>query len=202
MIPAIIAAAGKSSRMGPPKQLLPWGDSTVLATVVLKLEEVGIGPIICILGRERAKIAQALSSTDAHLLENPAYATTEMIHSFQLGLTYLQKNQPQSIAGTLFSLGDQPHISTQTLRQIHRQIKETPNSIVIPSHNMRRGHPFYLPRTIWQDILKLGPDGTLRQVLHTHRDSITYVDIETDEILWDMDTPAEYETMRRRWGQR
>lgn len=201
MIPAIIAAAGKSSRMGPPKQLLPWGGSTVLATVVSNLEEVGIGPVVCVLGRERTKIEMALSATNAHLLENPAYATTEMIHSFQLGLAYLKENQPPSIAGTLFSLGDQPHISTQTLHQIHRQIRETANNIVIPSHNMRRGHPFYIPRAIWQEILDLGPDETLRQVLHAHRDSITYVNLETDEILWDMDTPAEYELMRRRWDE-
>ncbi len=200
MIPAIIAAAGKSSRMGPPKQLLPWGNSTVLATVISKLGVAGVDPVVCVLGREREKIAASLVGSVAHLLENPAYETTEMVRSFQIGLTYLQKHEPSPYSGALLSLGDQPHISPQTLRTILTQIDHTPHKLVIPSHNMRRGHPFYIPRSIWQDVLQLDAEGTLREVLHAHRKSIEYAVVESDDVLWDIDTPKDYEAMRARWA--
>lgn len=199
MISAVIAAAGKSSRMGPPKQLLPWGGSTVLGTVVSNLDSAGVEPVVCVLGRESERIGESLRHSRAHLVENLEFATTEMVCSYQLGVTYLLETQSPSILGTLLSLGDQPQISAQMLGQILKQISQTPDHIVIPSHNMRRGHPFYMPRALWTDILALAPDETLRQVLHMNNESISYANLESDEILWDMDTPEEYEKMRDRW---
>jgi len=195
IIAAIIAAAGRSRRMGEPKQLLPWGSSTVIATVATQLAAAGAQPILCVTGHRHEDIASALTATPARLLYNPSYATTDMLGSYQTGLTDLMTGPA---AGTLLALGDQPHIPVAILRQIVGQAQATPEQIVIPSYQLRRGHPFYMPRRFWQEIIALTDDETLRTVVNRHTEAICYVNVEDDAILRDMDTPDAYAELRAR----
>ena len=71
-----------------------------------------------------------------------------------------------------------------------------PDSLVIPSYALRRGHPFYIPRRLWGELLALGADATLRTLVLQHNDAIRYVNVDTDAILRDMDTPADFAEMK------
>lgn len=193
IIAAVIAAAGRSRRMGEPKQLLPWGESTVIAAVVSHLAAAGAHPLICVTGHRHAEIASALTATPAEVLYNQAYATAEMLHSYQIGLDALQQRPSD---GAILALGDQPHIPTLVLRQIVEQAQQTPTAIVIPSYNLRRGHPFYVPRQLWQKIIALSGEETLRTVVNRHSAAIVYVNVDDDAILRDMDTPEAYAALR------
>lgn len=192
-VAAVIAAAGRSRRMGEPKQLLPWGESTVIATVVNNLAAAGAAPILCVSGHRHEAIASALTATPAEMLYNPDYATTDMLRSYQSGLAALMT---RPVDGAILALGDQPHIPVDVLSQIVAQAQRTPNGIVIPSVNQRRGHPFYMPRPLWQEIIALTDEETLRTVVNRHADSIVYVNVDDDAILRDMDTPEAYEALR------
>jgi molybdenum cofactor cytidylyltransferase len=97
--------------------------------------------------------------------------------------------------GTLLALGDQPHIPVSVIQCVIEQSLRTPESIVIPSYEMRRGHPFYLPARLWADLLALSHNETLRTLLQRNQESITYVNVETDAILTDIDTPADYQAL-------
>lgn len=194
-IAAIIAAAGRSRRMGEPKQLLPWGESTVIATVVNNLATAGATPIYCVTGHRADEIASALTATPARICYNPQFTTTEMLRSYQTGINALLAHD--EVRGTLLALGDQPHMPVATLAQVITQAEQSPDRIVIPSHNMRRGHPFYIPRPLWPEILALGEDETLRIILKRHETIITYVNVDDDAILRDMDTPEAYAALRQ-----
>lgn len=195
-IAAIIAAAGQSRRMGEPKQLLPWGDSTVIATVVTNLTMAGAQPVLCVIGHRHADIASALTATMAQIVYNESYATADMLCSYQMGIRALHDG---SAVGTLLALGDQPHISVAILQQIVAQAQMEPDAIVIPSYNMRRGHPFYLPRRFWAEVVALDREETLRTVVNHHADAIDYVNVDSDSILRDMDTPDAYTTLQTEW---
>jgi len=194
-VAAIIAAAGRSQRMGEPKQLLPWGSSTVIATVVTNLTAAGATPILCVTGHRHKEIASALTATAAETHYNEAHATTEMLCSYQTGLQALMA---RSATGAILALGDQPHIPIAVLQSIVAQAKASPEQIVIPSYAMRRGHPFYVPRRLWHEIIALAQDDTLRTVMNRHGAAIVYVTVDDDAILRDMDTPEAYAELRAR----
>jgi molybdenum cofactor cytidylyltransferase len=95
-------------------------------------------------------------------------------------------------AGALFALGDQPHVPVSLIADVVAQARHTPESIVIPSYAMRRGHPFFIPAHLWSELLELGEALTLRDFLRRHEQQILYVESATDAILRDMDTPDDY----------
>ncbi|RLT43030.1 MAG: nucleotidyltransferase family protein [Chloroflexi bacterium] len=199
-IAAVIAAAGFSRRMGHFKQLLPWGDSTVIRTVVDNLQAAGADPIVCVTGHRADEVAAALDGSPARTVHNPHYTTSEMLTSYQAGIAAL-RNSPFTIhhsqlCGSLLALADQPHIPAGVIRQVIEQARRTPDQIVIPSHCMRRGHPIYLPRTLWAELLELPADGSLRELLNQHSAEIVYVDVDTDAIRRDMDEWGEYQRLR------
>ena len=188
-IGAVIAAAGLSRRMGSPKQLLPWGNSTVIASVVEHLHEAGAAPILVVTGHRHDEVAAAISNTTAQPIYNADYANAEMLSSYQVGLRTLAT---EDCAGVLLALGDQPHIPVRTLRQLVKQAQTTPDVIVIPSFAMRRGHPFYMPRGLWPELSALRENETLRTLVTRHHAQIRYVTVDSDAILHDMDTPADF----------
>jgi molybdenum cofactor cytidylyltransferase len=193
-VAAIVAAAGRSTRMGEPKQLLPWGERTVLGTVAINLAEAGASPVLCVVGHRAEEMVSALGDAPAQLLHNPDYLLGEMLSSYQVGVRHLQ-GVTAPVIGTLLALGDQPHVPVEVIRQVIEQACSSPDQIVIPSHEMRRGHPFYLPARLWPELLALSHDETLRTLLQRHQPAITYVNVTTDAILRDIDTPADYQAL-------
>ena len=201
LIAAVVAAAGFSRRMGRFKQLLPWGDSTVIHTVVENLRAAGAEPLLCITGHRADEVAAALDGSPAHIVLNPQYTNSEMLTSYQTGIAALTNSQfsihhSLFISGTLLVLADQPHIPVPVIRQVIEQAHSTPEQIVIPSHQMRRGHPIYLPRCLWEELLALPVDASLRHLLNRHSGEIVYVEVETDAIRRDMDEWGEYEALK------
>jgi molybdenum cofactor cytidylyltransferase len=180
--------------MGAPKQLLPWGDRTVIAQVVQTLSTAGANPVVCVTGHRHAEVCQALVGTPAQIVLNPDYATAEMLSSYQVGIRTLVDSE---CSGVLIALGDQPHMPVAVIHQIIDAAQATPDALVIPSYALRRGHPFYIPRRLWSELLALGPEATLRTLVMQHNDAIRYVTVDTDAILRDMDTPADFAELRR-----
>lgn len=195
----MIAAAGRSQRMGTPKQLLPWGNGTVIAAVASGLHAAGAAPIVCVLGHAAGSVQAALQSSVVKTVYNADHATSEMARSYQLGVEYLAAKQ-DAVVGTLLSPGDQPHLSRDLLRRMIAAAVAQPHVVVIPSHERRRGHPIYLPRALWPSLLALDDAQSLRDLLDRHADSIHYVDAGTDAIRRDMDTPADYAALLRDFG--
>lgn len=181
--------------MGEPKQLLPWNGHTVIEQVVESLTTAGASPILVIVGHVIEPIRKLLQNRYAQIIVNPDYQVTEMLRSYQIGLeTLMQDTYRESLRGTLLSLSDQPHISSNVIRRIIEQAQETPSKLVIPSYNMRRGHPLHLPRKVWSEVIALETTG-LRDVVNRYTDDIVYVNTETDAVLRDMDTPADYASL-------
>jgi molybdenum cofactor cytidylyltransferase len=202
-VAAVVAAAGFSRRMGRFKQLLPWGEnSTVIAAVVQNLAHAGTQPVLCVVGHRRQEVRAALQATGAWIVYNPQYRLGETLSSYQVGVQALlgQEGLPGrgDWCGSLLSLGDQPHVSTCVIEQLLAQCQVTPDRIVIPSHNRRRGHPIYLPARLWTELLALGENENLRHLVARHREEIVHVNVDTDDILRDLDTPQDYHEMYMR----
>jgi len=90
-------------------------------------------------------------------------------------------------------LGDQPRIERCVVERIIAA--HEPGAIVVPSLDRRSGHPILVDRARWADVLALPPGANLREALRAHADWVRYVEVDTETILRDMDTPEDYERM-------
>jgi molybdenum cofactor cytidylyltransferase len=188
MIAAIVLAAGLSRRMGRPKLALPWRDTTVIGQVVAVLAAAGINEILVVTGGASQEIEAALSAAPVRLVFNPRFEASEMIDSLQVGLAQLSS----SVEATLVALGDQPQIQLPVVQAIMESYTEHPAGLIVPSYQMKRGHPWLVVRPLWSELSQLCPPQTLRDFLGRHVADIRYLPVSTDTILRDLDTPADY----------
>lgn len=191
-IGAVVLAAGQSRRMGQPKLVLPWGQTTVIARVAEVLLEAGLAEVIVVTGGSYTDVETALQHLPVQTIFNPQYTGNDMLRSLQVGLGKHHEN----IQATLVALGDQPQIEVDTVRALAEAYQETGSPLIIPSFNNRRGHPWLVSRTIWPNVFALDAPATLRDFLNQHRDQIHYLTVTTPSILKDLDTPADYDRER------
>ena len=188
-IGAVVLAAGKSQRMGKPKLVLPWKGHTVIWQIVDTLSSAGVNDIIVVTGGSSDLVEKALAETAACCVHNPDYASSEMIHSLKIGLQAL----PAGCQALLVALGDQPFIEEAVIRRVIDTFLQTRSPLVIPSYQMRRGHPWLVERSRWQDLLAMPESQTLQDFISLHNSEITYVNVDTPSILKDIDTPEDYQ---------
>ncbi len=191
-IGAVILAAGQSRRMGKPKLILPWGNRTVIEQVVSTLRQAGIDDILLVTGGSREQVEQALVDYKVSFAYNEKYETHEMLTSLQAGIL---ASDP-ALNALLVVLGDQPAIRSEVFESIVEKYYQEPTSLIIPSYRMRRGHPWLVDKRLWDELLEMPAEKTLRDFLVAHNQDITYVVVDTPTILSDIDTPDDYESQR------
>lgn len=184
-------AAGLSRRMGTNKLLLPFGQHTVLAQVVSVLQDCPLAEIVVVTGHEREKIEASLGRHSAkhgglRFVYNPNYATGDMLSSIQAGLAAM----PGDLGAALIVLGDQPQLERRIVDQVIAA--HAPGAVIIPSFNRRGGHPILMDRACWAEVLALPLDASLRELLRAHPGWLRYIEVDTESILQDMDTPEDY----------
>lgn len=192
LIGAVVLAAGQSRRMGQPKLTLAWGEQTVIAQVVHTLLESGIQEIVVVTGGSHEAVEAALAGLPVRFAHNPHYADAEMLTSLQIGIRALN---PDCLA-LLIVLGDQPTLDAGVVREVVEGHLTSGGRLVVPSYQMRRGHPWLVQRALWPELLQMPPDQTMRDFVHAHAEEIQYVTVNTPGILQDMDTPEDYRRIR------
>jgi molybdenum cofactor cytidylyltransferase len=192
MISAIILAAGQSKRMGQPKMLLPWGSSTVIEHVITTFLNAGIEDLIVVTGGAREQVEPLISQYPVRKVHNHDYATGEMLSSIQCAL----RAMPNMAQAALIGLGDQPQVQERSVRSICEEFRDRQSRLIVPSFQMRRGHPWLVARSLWEEILALKPPESLRDFLNRHAQEIHYVIVDTQSVLADLDTPEDYKESR------
>lgn len=181
-ISAVILAAGKSIRMGEQKMLMPWGNTTVLGKVVQTLQAAEVENIVLV---TNSAIAREVTS---YKLQVEINDEGEMLESVQIGL----RAQKPSAEAALICLGDQPQAEEESVRRVCDAFRQSKSSLVVPSYQMRRGHPWLIARELWNEILQMRAPKSMRDFLNAHKDEIFYVECDSPTILQDLDTPADY----------
>jgi len=192
---AIVLAAGLSTRMGRPKMLLPWGQTTVIEQVVSTLALAQIDPILVVAGESQPEIELVLVGSPARVVFNSRYREDAMLFSLQAGLRVV--SEAEKTQAILVVLGDQPQMRVDTVQMIIAACQASKAPILAPSYQMRRGHPWLVKRALWPELLSSPPSVTLRSFLQSHADQIQYVPVASDSVLQDLDTPEDYVAARR-----
>jgi len=194
MISAIILAAGESKRMGQQKLLMRWGEKNVIQHVVSVFTEAGVDDILVVTGSHRSEVEASLSQLNKNYpvrnAFNENFSAGDMLSSIQCGLRDLIE---KGSTAALIALGDQPQVREGSVRRVCETFKETGSPLVVPSYQMRRGHPWLVARSLWGEILAMRAPQTPRDFLNSHAEQIKYVEVDDEGILADLDTLEQYQ---------
>lgn len=195
-IGAVVLAGGLSSRMGQLKVLMPWDGRPVISAILERLRNARIDDVVVVTGHAATQVRAAALREGVRCVHNADYRSGEMLSSLQAGLQALGPD----IAACLVVLGDQPQIEPRVISDLLAAYAEGKGDIVAPSFGRRRGHPYLIDRAYWPELLELSAENAPRDVLNRHGDVTAYVDVPTDSILRDIDTPEDYARERRLAG--
>jgi len=184
---AVILAAGESRRMGTPKQLLPFGRSSMLETVITTFLESRAERVFVVLGYARDEIEPTIRHLPVEIVHNPGYKRG-MLSSVQAGI----KAASGKCKAVIVALADQPTIPVRVVDRLIVSFEETDKGIVLPTYGGRRGHPVVIDLRYSGEIMDLADETGLRGLLHAHPGDILEVPVESPEILADIDDPETY----------
>lgn len=196
-IGAIILAAGQSRRMGQPKVLLPWGRSTIIRQIVESVVKLGLHETVIVAGEWLDEITNQVAGLPVRVVQNPRFFEGEMLSSLRIGLQAMWVTSD----ACMVVLGDQPWIDKSIVESLLDAYNTGRGKIIAPSYKHRRGHPLIIDRTFWQQIVDLPPGSAPRDVLRANEQSIHHVEVDSEAILRDIDTPDEYERARKEWNK-
>ncbi len=180
--------------MGCPKQLLPLGHKPVVRHCLDNIIAAGIQQIVVVLGAESNGTAAALRGLPVTVVVNEKKGS-EMAESVRIGLRALES--PSS--GVLICLGDHPLASAETIRTVALAHRESPDDIIIPSYDRRRGHPSLFPSVLLDEIFS---GGTLRNIIDKHSRRVRIIEVPDEGVILDMDTREDYENILKKAGFR
>jgi molybdenum cofactor cytidylyltransferase len=193
-VAAIVLAAGRSTRMGAQNKLLADIGGTPM---VRRVAETALAskarPVLVVTGHMATEVRAALAGLDVMLVANPDYATG-LASSLKAGILAV----PPECAGALILLGDMPRIMPEHLdRLIDTFIADNGLVIVAPTRHGKRGNPIIWPPAFFPDLLQLEGDVGARSLLIEHARQVEEMDLDTDAIFADVDTPDALARMRR-----
>jgi len=187
MIWGMILAAGESKRMGKPKLLLPFGEKTIIETIIDSVIQSKLDDVLVVLGAHREKIEKKIKDFSIKIVVNPNFKN-DMLSSVQCGFRAL----PEDVEASLVILGDQPEISSALINKIVEAYKKSKKGIVLPVYRKNRGHPVLIDMKYQGEIEDLNPDLGLRNLVYKHAEDILEVEVITPSILQDIDTIEDY----------
>jgi molybdenum cofactor cytidylyltransferase len=186
-----ILAAGASSRMGQPKLLLPWGNTTIVGHLIQTWKELGAAQLGVVSAPNNDNLQAELDRMNYPILRIVnAEPERGMFSSIQTAARYA--NWDKELSHFVLTLGDQPHLRRETLEAILSFAGKTPTYIVQPSYQERRKHPVIFPQNLWQE-LALTNVQTLREFLQLHHPAVRTMEFADPGMALDIDTPADYQ---------
>lgn len=198
MIAAILPAAGQSLRMGRPKLVLPVGGTTVIARVVTALREGGadLVVVVCPPNREpfTATLTDQAASAGAEVI-TPSTQPPDMRASIEHAIQYLDTLvlEPNHV---ILSPADSPGISSRLVAGVIQLARASPESIVIPVVEGRRGHPIVMPWSLARTIPALPAGVGVNALVAEHETRVLEYACDDPAAIADLDTPEDYERLR------
>lgn len=182
--------------MGQLKALLPWRGTTLLESQVSALVDAGVSPLVVVLGHRAVELAALLPAT-ASVVINEQYREGKST-SIVAGIAAL----PSPVEAALVVGVDQPTRADVLLGLVAAHTASRP-AVLLPSVGFRRGHPTLFDRRVFPNLMAITEEREgLREVMDRYEAEIRYVDVDTELVRANLNSPEEYEAAFGRWGQR
>lgn len=190
-ISAIVLAAGRSTRMGVQKLLLPLGGRPIVRWVVDAALASKAAETIVVVGHDGVLVAEALKDRPVNAVANPDYAAG-MSTSLRTGLLEIADD----CDGVVILLGDQPFVTPGLLDVLIDRFAKTRNAVVRPSVGGRPANPVLMSAALFPEILEQRGDVGGREVIARHLAEVCLVPVDDPGVVVDIDSNADYEAAK------
>lgn len=197
-IGAVILAAGASSRMGEPKQLLPFRGESLLRRAARAAQDAGCRPIVVVTGAHAESMRRELEGLDVREVWNPRWEMG-MGSSIRAGIEALAGSD-QDMDAAVFMLCDQPHVTGQVVARLAEAHRETGKHVIASSYGGNPGVPALFGRSLFPELTRLKGATGAKQVLRRHASEACLIPFSEGEI--DIDTPDDYSRLIASEGSR
>lgn len=189
----VVLGAGKSSRFGAPKQLLSFGDTTLLGQVVRNANASNLDRVVVVLGKASEELREALAFGRAEVVENTSYGTG-CASSLLAGM---------DAAGTdcealMLLMGDQPGVRPEFIDSVLSGWRRERPWASVTSYRGELGHPFVFSREAFGYLRELHGDKAVWKLIEAYPERVSQIDIDAS-LPPDVDTPEDYELALSHW---
>lgn len=187
---AIILAAGSSSRLGQPKQLLLYRGQTLIRRAAHAALDAGCAPVAAVVGSAREKVAASLHDLEVIILPNESWRRG-IGTSIRAGVNALQECDALAILAC-----DQPRVGATLIRQLIARQEETGKPMVASAYAGTRGVPALFARACFEQLLSLGEEQGAKTLLIHRPNDVAQIDFPAGAV--DLDTPEDWARLRGR----
>jgi molybdenum cofactor cytidylyltransferase len=191
VIPAIVLAAGRSSRMGRAKAMLPAGDGhTFLTRIVRTFLDADVDDVIVVVGHDADAIAASFSESGlpARFVVNRDYDRGQL-SSLLAGLDVIDR---PGVTAVLVTLVDVPLVLPATVRRVIDSYRRTRAPIVRPTSGVRHGHPLLIDRSVFGALRAADPSTGAKPIVRAHATAAGDIAIDDEGAFTDIDTEEDY----------
>jgi molybdenum cofactor cytidylyltransferase len=194
-IPVLLLAAGSSTRMGQAKQLLPWGNSTLIEHQISVLQKAG-NTLNVVLGFNSDRIIPVIEKFHSNIFINHSWEKG-MGESISLGISNIISMFPKA-EGVLITLLDQPFVTDSYLKNMMETFQPGFRQILVSqSTSGWRGVPVVFDKCYFKELAKLSNDEGAKKIIQKYEDKVIILD--GGEMLEDIDTPQSYKLMLNKY---
>lgn len=187
-LPVILLAAGESSRLGSPKQLLVYKGKTLLEHAIHIARAAHYGPVIVVLGAFVDQINSVVEGLDIEIVVNDRWKEG-MGSSLQVGITYLTESFP-SASACLTMLCDQPLLTSQHLADLRRKWEQGDSLIVATKYGDTVGVPIVWDAQYFPRLVHISGQIGARKLLAQYGTDVSSISFEP--AARDIDTMEDY----------
>jgi molybdenum cofactor cytidylyltransferase len=191
VIPAVVLAAGRSSRMGRAKATLPLdATDTFLTRIVRTFLEAGVDDVVVVVGYEADAIVSSFSASGlpARFVVNHDYDRGQW-SSLVAGLGVVDR---PGVSATLMTLVDVPLVTADTVRAVLACYRRTHAPVVRPTSGNRHGHPLLVDRSLFAELRAADPAAGAKPVIRAHASAAGDIAIADEGAFRDIDTEEDY----------
>lgn len=188
---AIILAAGQSSRLGQPKQLLKYQNTTLLQHAIDIAKQSVVQPIIVVLGSNADIISNEIDPAGIQIVKNDHWQSG-IASTIRCGVQSLQRLD-SNIDAAILMVCDQPFVTPDLLNSLIEKQKETGKSIIASQYGDIVGTPALFHRRFFSELMGLQGDTGAKKIMVQNRDFLATIPFPKGSI--DIDTMNDYESL-------
>jgi molybdenum cofactor cytidylyltransferase len=183
-VTGLVLAAGGSRRLGAPKQLLPYGNGTLLDHVLNTARDCDFDQLVCVIGGSADDIRARVDLTNATVVENRHFG-----EGCSSSIAAALNSVDPKADVLVLMLGDQPGVTPQTVNALIAGRNDSPYAAC--AYENGRGHPLAFARSTFADLQALHGDKGVWKLLDRHADAVVDVPVP-GPIPRDVDTEGDY----------
>lgn len=197
-VAVVILAAGMSTRLGRPKQLLPLAGRPLVSYAARRARASKAERCIAILGAARDSVQAVLERTIDEVVYNEEYARGQGT-SISTAIRYLIGTDDLfgPCDAAVFVLGDQPGIETEAINKVI-DAWNSGAGIAMAQYIDRAGHPVLFDRQYWTQLMALDNEQAGKEVIQRHQDDVVYVPVNSTYPV-DVDTEMDWRRLQEVW---